>query len=87
MLVYIPGFNTKCNIIMGEGCGNSSGNYTDKTVNYTRWQNAMNKIGAKCPGNSIFNPKCTTGCYGHTQPGLEDIPFIRLLDSAYCLDP
>jgi hypothetical protein len=83
---YIPGY-TKCNLIMGEDCGNSSGNYKDKTVSYTRWQNAMNKIGAKCPGNSIFDPTCTTGCYGFPSKGLENIPFIRLFDSGYCLDP
>ena len=86
LIRYIPGDANKCNRVMGEDCGNSSGD-KDQTVIYTRWKNAMGKIGAKCPGNSIFNPKCTTGCYGHTQPGLEGIPFIRLLDSAYCLDP
>jgi hypothetical protein len=85
---YIPGY-TKCNIIMGEGCGNSSRKDTDQTVNYTRWLNAMNKIGAQCPGNrSEFDPKCTTGCFTYPKNDVIDsIPIARTAIHGYCLDP
>jgi hypothetical protein len=78
---YIPGNPKKCNLIMGEDCGNSGINYTDETVSYTRWKNAMVKIGAECPGNSSFYPICTTGCYRNPSSGL------NLLDPGNCLDP
>ena len=76
---YIPGNTNKCNLIMGEDCGNSGRNYTDETVSYTRWKNAMVKIGAKCPGNSGFYPICTTGCYRNVG--------LSLFDPGNCLDP
>ena len=81
--------SNKCNLVMGEGCGNSSGGQDDQTVSYTRWKNAMDNIGAICPGKrSRFDPKCTTGCYAlPSNDVLNSIPFARLFDSGYCLDP